>query len=74
VVALSARIETLKLKYPRSEKFIESEYERYRADDSQNDESDFFVLLRRDVECRNPPEFQAKGLSKKRATGRQPRR
>ena len=61
-MALAARIETLKLKYPRSEKYIELAYQRFLADDTQNDEGEFFVFLQRDVESRNPPEFKGKRL------------
>jgi len=67
VMALAGRIEILKLKHPRSGEFIESAYNRFLVDDSQKDESDFFDLLRRDVELRNQPEFTGKGLPKGRS-------
>jgi hypothetical protein len=64
-MALPSIIERLKVKYPRSEKFIESEYQRFLSDDSQHNEGDFYNFLVRDVEQRNPPEFKSKGLPKR---------
>jgi hypothetical protein len=55
-MALPAQSEKLKIEFPRSEKFIESEYQ-YLVDDSRNDDFEFFNFLRRDVEQRNPPEY-----------------
>jgi len=72
-MGLAARIETLKLKYPRSENYIESAYQRFMADDTQKDAVDFFDLLKRDVESRNLPEFTGKGLPKRRLTQRRTR-
>jgi hypothetical protein len=66
LMALAANIEKLKMKFPRSEKFIDLEYQKYLADESRNDDGEFLNFLRCDVERRNPPEFRGKGLPRGR--------